>query len=296
METFTRDGLTFEVTDAGPSDGEVVVLLHGFPQDRRAWDQVTPALNDAGLRTLAPDQRGYSPGARPPKVRDYRMRELVRDVLALADAAGAERFHLVGHDWGGAVAWVLAGGAPDRIASLTVASTPHPQALSWAFTHSDQGRRSSYMAMFQLPRVPERRLRSMMPAFYQRTGLSAEQAQAYTDRFDDPADLTAPMNWYRAMVQVDGRQQAGAAVQGLLRRGSSPQASEIERAVRVPTTFVWGRRDFALGEAAARRTACHVAGAPDGDYRFIVLDEGHWLPETAPAQVAEAILDRVRAS
>lgn len=292
MQTFTRNGLTFDVTDSGPADGEVVVLLHGFPQDRRAWDLVTPALNDAGLRTLAPDQRGYSPGARPTRVRDYRMRELVGDVLSLADAAGAQRFHLVGHDWGGALAWLLATSAPERVASLTVASTPHPQALTWAATHSDQWRRSSYMGLFQLPRLPERRLRAMMPSFYRRTGLSPEQAQAYSDRFDDPAELSAPMNWYRAMVRVDGvRGVRESIVRTVRRQGAAPS-----RPVRVPTTFVWGRRDFALGEAAARRTACHVAGSPDGDYRFVVLDEGHWLPETAPAQVAEAILGRVRSA
>jgi pimeloyl-ACP methyl ester carboxylesterase len=108
VDSFRRDGLTFDVRDAGPPDGEPVVLLHGFPQDSAAWDQVSPALHQAGLRTLAPDQRGCSPMARPRGRGRYRLRETTADVLALLDAAGLERAHVVGHDWGGMVAWALA--------------------------------------------------------------------------------------------------------------------------------------------------------------------------------------------
>lgn len=117
LSTFSRAGLTFDVQDGGPRDGAVVVLLHGFPQDSSSWELVAPRLHDAGLRTLAPDQRGYSPGASPREVSAYRGPELVADVLALMDAAGAERVHLVGHDWGGAVAWLVAQRAPHRLAS-----------------------------------------------------------------------------------------------------------------------------------------------------------------------------------
>ncbi|MBA3619775.1 MAG: alpha/beta fold hydrolase, partial [Acidothermales bacterium] len=108
MDSYARVGLCFDVLDAGPLDAEVVILLHGFPATRMSWDAVVPALTGAGYRVLAPDQRGYSPGAQPAGRLAYRMKELVDDVLALADAVGADRFHLVGHDWGGAVAWALA--------------------------------------------------------------------------------------------------------------------------------------------------------------------------------------------
>ncbi len=104
VQTFSRNGLTFDVTDAGPADGPVVILLHGFPEDRRSWDGVVPALVAAGYRALVPDQRGYSPGACPKGRRPYKMEELEADVLALADAAGADRFDVAGHDWGAAVA------------------------------------------------------------------------------------------------------------------------------------------------------------------------------------------------
>jgi pimeloyl-ACP methyl ester carboxylesterase len=120
-------GLVFDLLAAGDPAGEPVLLLHGFPQTAACWTELAEALADAGYRVLAPDQRGYSPGARPAAVRDYRMPELVADVLAVADRAGARRFHVVGHDWGGAVAWHLAARHPERVATLTAVSTPHPR-------------------------------------------------------------------------------------------------------------------------------------------------------------------------
>src|SRR5271170_8479231 len=119
MECFTNAGFSFEVSDTAASGGDgserVVILLHGFPQDRRCWERVTPALAGAGYRVLAPDLRGYSPGARPAGRSAYRNSQLAADVLALADAAGAERFHLAGHDWGAALAWYMAGRHPARV-------------------------------------------------------------------------------------------------------------------------------------------------------------------------------------
>ncbi|MGE9807331.1 MULTISPECIES: alpha/beta fold hydrolase [unclassified Janibacter] len=276
MDTFTRDGLTFDVDDDGPRDGEVVVLLHGWPQDRAAWRRVTPNLNAAGYRTLAPDQRGYSPGARPTAVSAYRLPELLADVIALIDAAGVERAHVVGHDWGGGLAWALAEARPDRVASLTVLSTPHPRAMQWALLHGDQARRSWYMAAFQIPKVPEwilgRRLERMLTDI----GLPAEDAARYGARFRVPGAATAGINWYRALVSPRG-----------VRTGATGGAG-----VTVPTTFVWGRDDPALGRAAAERTAAYVSG----DYAFVDVDAGHWLPETCAEVVVEQVLARIRSS
>ncbi|MFB9732332.1 alpha/beta fold hydrolase [Ornithinimicrobium kibberense] len=275
MDTFTRDGLTFEVLDGGPEDGEVVVLLHGFPQDATAWDRVSPLLHAAGLRTLAPTQRGYSPGARPRRVTAYRISELVADVVALLDAAGVERAHVVGHDWGGGVAWALAAAHPDRVASLVVLSTPHPSALAWAFRHADQGRRSWYMLAFQLPVLPERGLARMLRSGgLRRTGLPDQDARRYAARLGRAGALRGPLNWYRAALRParDGR--------GGLRVGP----------VAVPTTYVWGTRDPFLGRAAAERTARHVRG----DYRFVEVDAGHWLPERQADAVVREVLARVR--
>src|SRR5919199_5619450 len=147
--------MVFDVRDGGPPDGEPVVLLHGFPQDSSAFDRLSPALHSAGLRTIAPDQRGYSPGARPGGRSAYRMREVVDDVLALLDAAGLSSAHVVGHDWGGIAAWALAARHPWRVRTLTALSVPHPAAMAQAMAHSDQALRSGYMAFFQLPAVPE---------------------------------------------------------------------------------------------------------------------------------------------
>jgi pimeloyl-ACP methyl ester carboxylesterase len=293
METYTRDGLTFEVTDAGPTDGEPVILLHGFPQDRTAWSEVAPLLNAAGLRTLAPDQRGYSPRAAPTARSAYAMRELVADIITLADSAGLQRFHVVGHDWGGAVAWALASTKPDRVASATVLSTPHPAAMTWAFAHGDQARRSWYMITFQVPRLPERRLHRGLRTLYRKTGLGAEQTERYVARFPTPESLTAPMNWYRGMPASAGIGRALKARLRAVRGGSGPKDhAPSRRTVQVPTTYVWGRRDFALGRAAAEKTGEFVAA----DYRFVELDAGHWLPEVEPERVADEILARVRSA
>lgn len=275
MHSFTREGLSFDVADGGPADGPVVVLLHGFPQDHRAFDRVVPALHEAGLRTLAPDQRGYSRGASPGARRAYAKSELVADVVALIDAADAQQVHLVGHDWGGMIAWLTALAYPERVASLTVLSTPHPLALSWSLRHSSQVLKSWYIGFFQLPRVPERVLSRGMGAMLRRTGLDREHAQRYAERFADPSSLTGPLNWYRA----------GASTMFI---GGSSGASREDGTVRVPTTFMWGSRDAFLGRAAAERTRAWVAA----DYRFVELPAGHWLPENAAEAVATEIIAR----
>lgn len=265
---FERAGLRFEVDDEGPLDGPLVVLLHGFPTDRSSWRRVAPLLHDAGLRTIAPDQRGYSSGARPRGRAAYTSDQLVADVVALADAAGAGRFHVVGHDWGGGVAWLTAGQHADRVASVTSLSTPHPIATNRALrTSLDQARRSWYMAAIQLPRVPEWWFAPRMARTLAADGLPAEDAQRYAAHLAEPGALTAAMNWYRG---------------ALLTRG-------VAHRCRVPAAFVWGERDSYLGPKAAALTAeCVLA-----DYRFTRLPHGHWLPELAPRECAAAILDRV---
>src|SRR6478736_3078275 len=172
ITTYSRDGLRFDVTDAGPLGGDVVVLLHGFPTDRTSWDRVAARLHEAGLRTLAPDQRGYSPTACPPGRDAYRLDELVADV---------------------------AGNHPTRIASLTVLSTPHPAAMSRAWrSGTEQKRKSWYMAAFQVPRLPERALAARFDRLMARSGLPAADRSRYAVRLGHAEALTGPINWYRA--------------------------------------------------------------------------------------------------
>ena len=230
MDHCTRDGLVFDVRDDGPASGEAVVLLHGWPQDHTAWQRVTPLLHAAGLRTLAPDQRGYSRGARPSRPTAYGMRELVADVVALLDQAGVDRAHLVGHDWGGSVAWAVAERHPERLRSLTVLSTPHHRAMAWAVRHGDQGLRSLYTVAFQLPVLPELVLHAGLPLVLRRSGLPAEDVHRYAARFREPGAATAGLNWYRALP---------------LRRG-------LGRLVRAALPGGHGRRNAAeLGSFAA---------------------------------------------
>lgn len=291
MDRYTRAGLEFLVRDDGPEDGVPVVLLHGFPQDGSSWRRVIPLLGGAGLRTLAPDQRGYSPGARPRGRAAYAMAELVGDVVALLDAAGLARAHVVGHDWGGGVAWMLATSRPERVASLTVLSTPHPTALRWAFTNSNQWQRSWYMLAFQLPLLPELVMSRRMGAILTTAGLDASDAQRYAERFASAAALYGPVGWYRAAPPTAGLlKQLRAAMPGARPRSADSGAPGRQVAkISVPTTYVWGNRDPVLGRAAAERTGRYVAG----DYRFVELDAGHWLPETAPQEVAAAVIARV---
>ena len=262
-----RPGVRLDVRDDGPPDGEPVLLLHGFPQDGTSWSGVAPVLRRAGLRTLVPDQRGYSPGTRPRGRRAYRLELLVQDAVALLDAAGLERAHVVGHDWGGIVAWTLAAHRPERTASLTVASVPQPRALARSLTRSPQALRSAYVGAFQLPRLPEALLGPRLEQLLRRSGLPAAEAARYAARMREPGALTGALNWYRALP--------------LSRLRTGP--------VDVPTTYAWGARDPALGRRAAELTAEHVRGP----YRFVELDAGHWLPETRAEELAGLVLERV---
>jgi pimeloyl-ACP methyl ester carboxylesterase len=272
MDQFSRSGLLFDVIDAGPPDGDGVILLHGFPETSASWSAVSPALTAAGLRVLAPDQRGYSPGARPTGRRAYAMGELVADVIALADRAGLDQFDVVGHDWGGAVAWSLATMHPDRLRTLTSLSTPHPEAMLRAMVSSTQLLHSWYMLMFQLPRVPERMLLARDGLAFKRSmgqaGLAADAVERYYQHLRQPGALTAALNWYRALpFSATDRQRTP---------------------ITVPTMYVWSTNDVALGRAAAERTARYVSGP----YRFEVLDGvSHWIPEEVPDEIARLLLD-----
>jgi len=267
--TITVGPLAFDVRLNGPQDGRPVLLLHGFPQAGRSWDAVAEVLAADGYRTIAPDQRGYSPGARPPEVADYAMPHLVADALGILGALGVDRADVVGHDWGAAVAWELAIGHPERVRTLTAVSVPHPAAFGWARRNdTDQQERSTYIGLFREPGKAERVLLEdgarRLRATYEGV-LPAESEEEYVRRFSEPGALTAALNWYRAMG----------------RNGSGPPAD-----VRVPTTYVWSTADRALGRAGAERCAEHVRGP----YEFAVLDGvTHWVPEQAPGPLAEII-------
>jgi pimeloyl-ACP methyl ester carboxylesterase len=271
----TGNGLTFDALAAGPPEGRVVVLLHGFPQTSWSWRQVMPALAAAGCRVVAPDQRGYSPGARPEGVAAYRMPHLVADVVGMLDALGAERVDVVGHDWGAAVAWQLAGRHPARVRTLTAVSVPHPLAFVDALrTDEDQRRRSQYMKLFQVEGKAEEVLlrdgEGGLRTFFGGVEASAD-VERYLSLMREPGVLTKCLNWYRAQDLDDIKDM---------------------QPTTVPTLYVWSDQDLALGEAAARATASYV----DAPYRFEALNGvSHWIPEEAPEQLAAWILEHLAA-
>lgn len=272
LSSYTHDGWSFDVRDEGPADGEVIVLLHGFPQTSTSWARVVPHLHAAGFRTIAPDQRGYSPGARPPRRRDYRLDHLVGDVVALVEATGHDAVHLVGHDWGGTVAWSTAASRPDVVRTLTAVSVPHPRAMVQMFRTLRQLRKSWYMVAFQLPWLPERLLSGRYgDRFLRASGMPPEVVDRYHDELVRGGALPHALGWYRAMLLRTPR--------GLGRR------------VRVPTTHVWSDHDTAMAREGAELTASYV----EADYRLAVLEGiSHWVPDEAPEQLAAEIVRRVR--
>jgi pimeloyl-ACP methyl ester carboxylesterase len=269
--------LTFDALADGPEDAELVLLLHGFPQTSASWRDQVAALAAAGYRAVAPDQRGYSPRARPTELAAYAMAELVSDVIGFADALGRSRFHLVGHDWGGAVAWHVAARHPDRLHSLAVVSTPHPEALRRAYVGDlggDQAERSGYMTFFRQPDSQDRMLENDAAVFrllFAGSGMPEGRERPYLEALGTPQALGAALNWYRAASVADAE-------------GLGP--------ITTPTLYVWSTEDVALGTEAAEATAQCV----DGPYRFAVIEGvSHWIAEQAPDRLNQLLIDHISA-
>jgi pimeloyl-ACP methyl ester carboxylesterase len=263
----------FDAIVAGPPEGRPVLLLHGFPQTALVWQRQIAALAAHGYRVVAPDQRGYSPGVRPERPEDYRIGVLVDDVIAVTEELGWAAFDLVGHDWGGAVAWWTADAHPGRVRTLTVVSTPHPRALSTALrSDRDQRERSRYMIDWRETPATEKRMladdAAELRAFFSEKVPQAS-AEAYVRHLSRPGALTAALNWYRA-----GRPVGTIGV------------------IDVPTLYVWSTDDSAFGPSAARETGQWVSGP----FRFETLQGvSHWVPEEAPETLSRLLLAHLQA-
>ena len=265
-------GLSFDVAVGGPGQGPPVLLLHGFPENSRMWDGVVPLLHEAGLRTIAPDQRGYSPGARPAGVPAYAIGEVVGDALGLLDALDLPAVHVLGHDWGAVVGWHLASRHADRVRTFTALSVPHPAAHAAAIQQdAEQQRRSAYIRVIREPEVAEAKLladdarrlrRALQP-------LPADQVDVFVRPLTEEGALTAVLNWYRAMRRQDSTELGPVAVS---------------------TTYVWGTEDSGVARAAAEGCAAYVTG----EFEFVELPGvSHWVAEEVPETVARHALARI---
>jgi pimeloyl-ACP methyl ester carboxylesterase len=269
------NGWDFTGLQWGPAAGRTVLLLHGFPQHATSWAAVGARLAEAGLRAVALDQRGYSPGARPADVSDYALVHLVADTVAMIEALGGA-VDLVGHDWGGVVGWQVAARQPMLVRTWTAVSTPNPLALNEVLAvDEDQRARFGYIRSFRVPGRAEAALladdAAAMRAIYG-TAVAPERIDDDVAFMSTPGTLTAALNWYRAM---------------------SPSDTDGLGSVTVPTSYVWGSADVAFGPVAAERTGGYVR-AP---YSFVPLDgASHWLPDEAPDALADEIARRVLAS
>ncbi|MDH3678585.1 MAG: alpha/beta hydrolase [Acidimicrobiia bacterium] len=251
---------------AGDAAGRPVLFLHGFPQTRHTWRQQLPALAERGYRAIAPDQRGYSAGLRPAGIDPYHVDHLVGDVLEIAELVG-DRIDLVGHDWGGQVAWLTAARHPDRLRSLTVLSRPHPAAFAASFRSDPaQADRSKHHRRFDDPATADlllqdgaRRLRRTLSD----SGVPPADVDGYLDVLGERSALDAALNWYRAAT--------GAG----LRAAETPSVS-------VPTLYLWGTDDASVGRVAAEATADWTTGP----YRFVEIDSGgHFLTDDGSCDI-----------
>lgn len=232
--------ITLHVVEAGPENGPLLILLHGFPEFWWGWRNQIGPLAAAGFRVVVPDQRGYNLSDKPEAVSAYTLSRLGADILALADSYGRAQFRLAGHDWGGIVAFWVAARHPDRVERLAVLNAPHPDAIEpYLRRHPGQVLRSLYAAFFQIPGVPERVLSVGGHAALVRALVGTARSGTFTGRdltryreaWSRPGSLRAMLNWYRALVQRP-RPPAGR--------------------VAVPTRLVWGMRDAALSQGLAR--------------------------------------------
>ena len=271
------NGITLHVVEAGPTDGPLVILLHGFPEAWYGWRYQIETLAAAGGHVLAPDQRGYNLSDKPKGVKSYRLNTLARDILGLIDWAGRDRAVVIGHDWGAAVGWYLATCYPDRIAKYIALNVPHPSLmLEMLKKHPRQLLKSWYIFFFQLPWLPEKTIerlgssdRTMPLRQSSRTGtFSPTDLARYRRSWGIPGALTGMINWYRATLRYPGELPKNPGV-------------------KVPVLIIWGKQDsFLLPEGAEVSLQVCEKG------RLVFVPEAsHWVQHEEPAKVNRLILD-----
>ncbi|MEU3625001.1 alpha/beta fold hydrolase [Amycolatopsis coloradensis] len=271
------DDVLLHVEADGPEAGPAALFLHGWPDLWFTFEPQMTALADRGYRVLAPDQRGYGLSSKPAMVADYRMPELVKDIVLLIEREEVAPVHLVGHDWGGAVAWMVAIERPDLVRSLTIVNCPHPEVFAEALSRRpSQLMRSWYMVAFQIPGLAETILGArggaVVAAMLKHgAGLTDSDVGRHRAVWRHPGAIQRPLFWYRAMF----RSMLSS------RRATGPRP---DLSVRVPTQVIWGRRDGALGKHLAEPSA---ARCEESELHW--LETRHWPHREEPRQVTELL-------
>jgi pimeloyl-ACP methyl ester carboxylesterase len=277
--TFHNGEIQLHAVAAGPPNGPLVILLHGFPEFWYSWRRQIAPLANAGFRVVVPDQRGYNLSSKPRAVSSYTLPQLTSDIIAIADQSRSDRFYLAGHDWGAAVAWSAAIQHPQRVAKLAILNVPHPSVMfRYIRKNPRQLRRGWYMFLFQLPWLPEKIFSAFHFALGARalTGssrpgtFSSEALALYREAWSQPGALTGSMNWYRAAFR---------------HRSPFPDPT-----VHVPTKIIWGERDAFLLFEMARASLKYCADAE----LLSFSDATHWVHQEEPARVAQLLIDFFR--
>jgi pimeloyl-ACP methyl ester carboxylesterase len=278
--TLPGEGIELHTILAGPTEGPLAVLLHGFPECWYSWRHQIPALVRAGYRVAAPDLRGYNLSDKPRGARHYQIDHLTADILALIRALGRESATVVGHDWGGMVAWRLAMDHPEAVDDLVILNAPHPVAMAKALQRDwSQRRRSWYIFFFQLPWFPETLL-TLAPLgtarfVFSRTAVRREafsevDLEILAAALAQPGAMRCMIDYYRAALRLRPARRATA--------------------VEVPTLVLWAEDDFALGKELTYGLA---RGLPDLRLQYI-SHCGHWVQNEAPGDVNEQLLAFLR--
>ncbi len=263
---------SFECRISGQEGNELVILLHGFPESSIMWKGLMEELSQQGFFCIAPNQRGYSPGASPKGAKHYSLDKLTGDILAIADHFNKEKFHLIGHDWGAAIGWNLVYHNPGRILSWSGLSIPHVRAFGKALkTDPEQKKKSRYIGLFLIPLLPEFMIRRNDFKTFRKlwSKSSSEEVEDYLNIFKRKGALTAALNYYRANIG----------------KGKSRSLGKISS----PTLFVYGKKDLAIGNKAAEYNQDYM----EGDYTYVEIDGGHWLIQTNYQEVKTAILNQL---
>ena len=269
------NGIRLHVAAAGPEEGELVVLLHGFPEFSYGFHHQMEELAASGYRVVAPDQRGYNLSDKPERIEDYTIDQLRDDIVGLIEAFGETSAFIVGHDWGGAVAWHLAASKPVYVKKLIAINIPHPAAMPRVMMKNPvQWVKSSYMAFFQLPEVPEKlmaandfeSMKQAMKGTARPSAFTEQELDRYREAWSQPGALTGMLNWYRA-----------------LRKGSLNQVPK--KPIGIPVRILWGIGDQFLSPMLAKES---LEFCEDAELVW-VGEATHWVHHEQPVIVNRLI-------